>query len=64
MKELVEIIKESKADFVILGGDFNADPVVNKKRDDTERSHRYNGQLSKRNISKVGGKNIIIITKY
>ena len=30
MKELVEIIKESKADFVILGGDFNADPVVNK----------------------------------
>ena len=30
MKELVEFVKESKADFVILGGDFNSDPVVNK----------------------------------
>ena len=30
MKELVDIIKDSKADFVILGGDFNSDPVVNK----------------------------------
>ena len=30
MKQLVNIIKESKADFVILGGDFNSDPVVNK----------------------------------
>jgi len=30
VKELVDIIKDSKADFVILGGDFNSDPVVNK----------------------------------
>ena len=30
MKELVAIINESKADFVILGGDFNSDPVVNQ----------------------------------
>ena len=30
MKELVNIIKLSKADFIILGGDFNSDPVVNK----------------------------------
>ena len=28
--ELVDIVKESQADFVILGGDFNSDPVVNK----------------------------------
>ena len=31
MKELVGIIKKSRADFVILGGDFNSDPVVNKE---------------------------------
>ena len=30
MKELVDIVKQSQADFVILGGDFNSDPVVNK----------------------------------
>jgi len=30
VKQLVETIKKSDADFVILGGDFNADPVVNK----------------------------------
>ena len=30
MKELVEIIKGSNADFVILGGDFNCDPVENQ----------------------------------
>ena len=30
VKELVDIVKESQADFVILGGDFNSDPVVNK----------------------------------
>ena len=30
MKELVEIIKVSNADFVILGGDFNCDPVENQ----------------------------------
>jgi len=30
VKELVAIVKESQADFVILGGDFNSDPVVNK----------------------------------
>ena len=29
MKQLVEIIQQSDADFVILGGDFNADPEVN-----------------------------------
>lgn len=29
-KQLVNIIQKSDADFVILGGDFNADPVVNK----------------------------------
>ena len=31
VKQLVEVIKKSEADFVILGGDFNADPVVNKE---------------------------------
>ena len=31
VKQLVETIKKSEADFVILGGDFNADPVVNKE---------------------------------
>jgi len=30
VKELVDIVKQSQADFVILGGDFNSDPVVNK----------------------------------
>ena len=25
------VIKESNADFIILGGDFNADPTVNAK---------------------------------
>ena len=29
VKQLVEDIKKSEADFVVLGGDFNADPVVN-----------------------------------
>lgn len=31
MKQLVEIIQQSEADFVILGGDFNADPEVNSE---------------------------------
>jgi len=31
VKQLVEAVKKSDADFVILGGDFNADPVVNKE---------------------------------
>lgn len=30
-KQLVDIVKKSEADFVILGGDFNSDPVVNKE---------------------------------
>jgi len=30
VKELVDFVKKSSADFVILGGDFNSDPVVNK----------------------------------
>jgi len=29
VKELVEIVERSDADFVILGGDFNVDPAVN-----------------------------------
>jgi len=29
-KQLVQALKRSEADFIILGGDFNADPVVNK----------------------------------
>ena len=28
--ELIGLVEVSKADFVILGGDFNSDPVVNK----------------------------------
>jgi len=31
VKQLVEIIQQSEADFVILGGDFNADPEVNSQ---------------------------------
>ena len=29
MKELVQVVEQSDADFVILGGDFNADPKKN-----------------------------------
>ena len=29
VKQLVKLVKQSDADFVILGGDFNSDPVVN-----------------------------------
>ena len=29
MKQLVEEVKKSDADFIVLGGDFNSDPVVN-----------------------------------
>lgn len=31
VKQLMGVIKESNADFIILGGDFNADPTVNAK---------------------------------
>jgi len=31
VKQLVGLIKQSDADFVILGGDFNSDPVVNSE---------------------------------
>ena len=29
VKQLVEEVKKSDADFIVLGGDFNSDPVVN-----------------------------------
>ena len=29
VKELVQVVEKSDADFVILGGDFNADPKAN-----------------------------------
>ena len=29
MKELVQIVEKSDADFVVLGGDFNVDPKIN-----------------------------------